>query len=313
MPMNKVSGVTILYPEFFYGLKSYALLFDKFYVYGLSVIDYLDVKESSKAEKEFLESLRADVEFLKEEGVLVEVPLDAWKEVDKEAHASEDYKKLIKTFDNATVNDQNLAWDHDYFTRLASAKMAAKGVEAVPICEVDFPTELFGPKSQPKEADMWNTLRIGLNALPAPDDSCSWERILDFREEMSDELWDFRRFLRDLSAKKQTESEIRDDIEWTLNKYRKAMRRHQLESRLVAVGTFVVTSLAIMESLHGIPWSAIAGGALVVIMKRVELLRDEMNAPGKDCAYILEAQQQFRTQSQTAMLPIPRPALSWPL
>ena len=33
---------------------------------------------------------------------------------------------------------------------------------------------------------------------------------------MSNELWDFRRFLRDLSNKQQTEGEIRGDIEWTL-------------------------------------------------------------------------------------------------
>src|SRR5258708_13238723 len=119
MQMENVSGVTLLYPEFLYGLKSYSLLFDKFYVYGLSSIPYLGVEEN----------LKADVEFLKEKGVLVELPLDVWIEVGKEAHASEDYKKLIATFDNATVNAENVAWNHDYFTRLPSAKMAAKGVD----------------------------------------------------------------------------------------------------------------------------------------------------------------------------------------
>jgi hypothetical protein len=60
---------------------------------------------------------------------------------------------------------------------------------------------------------------VALKMLPVPDDTCAWQDILDFKSEMRDKLWHFRRFLHDLAMKKKTEAEIRDDIEWSLNEY----------------------------------------------------------------------------------------------
>ena len=286
MQVEKLSGVTLLYPDFLYGLKSYSLLFDEFYVYGLSSIDYLDVEES----------LKADVEFLQQKKVLVELPLDVWIEVGKEAHASEDYKKLIATFDNATVNAQNVAWDHDYFTRLASAKMAAKGVETVPICEVEFPTKLFGPKTQPKELVMEDTLCVGLGALPVPDDTCAWEDILNFRATMKGKASEFRQFLSDLATKEQTEDEIQKKIKWHLEQYRDSMKTHHVKSSLTAIEVLIPVIEVVVDPSKW--WLALLKIAVSMRKRRVELLEAEMRTPGKECAYVFKAQQQFRTQKQ---------------
>jgi hypothetical protein len=301
MQMENVSGVTLLYPEFLYDLKSYSLLFDKFYVYGLSSIDYLDVEEC----------LKGDVEFLKREGILVELPLDVWIEVGREAHASEDYRKLIATFDNATVNAENVAWDHDYFTRLASARMAAKGLETVPICERDFPEKLFGPKVQPTEVVMANTLRIGFNALPTPDETCPWEDVLSFRADMKGKAWEFRRFLCQLATEEMTESQIREEIGYSLSKYREWMEIHRRKSRLIALDA-IFTPLKVLEKAVKLKWGEIAEVIVSAEVKRTELLEAELEAPGRECAYVFKAKQEFRTQSETAKRTFKRPPLSWP-
>jgi hypothetical protein len=282
--MRNLSGVTLFYPEFLQGLKQQALLFDTFYVYGLDSIDYLNIPAYMKA----------DVEFLMSKGILRELPMKVWIDVDKEAHASEDYKKLIQTFDNATVNSTNLAWDHDYFTRIASAKMAAEYyIETAPICQLPLPTELFGHSWQRKAAKKEVTLRVSLDALPVPDGTSSWQDILDFRTEMSDKQWDFRRFLHTLSTTKQSKKEIEDDIEWRLREYRNAMKVHRMNSSQGAVDVYLVSPLEIIEDLAKFQWSRLAKNILSVSKRQVELLEAEMNANGRECAYIFEAQRRF--------------------
>ena len=88
-------------------------------------------------------------------------------------------------------------------------------------------------------------LRVALEALPAPDETCAWPDLLDFKAEAHDKQWAFRRFLSDLAAKRQSEAEIRDDIEWSLNEYRKAMEIHRIKSSQSLVDVFVISPLEI--------------------------------------------------------------------
>jgi hypothetical protein len=66
--MIEFNGVTVFDSGFFDTLKQQALLFDKFYVYGLDSIDYLGIPETHKA----------DAIFLQEMGILNELPRDVW-------------------------------------------------------------------------------------------------------------------------------------------------------------------------------------------------------------------------------------------
>jgi hypothetical protein len=136
-------------------------------------------------------------------------------------------------------------------------------------------------------------LRIVSNLFPEPDESCAWENVITFKSEMSDKLWHFRRFLHSLATKKQTEAEIRDDIEWTLNEYAKAMNIHQLKAGNSFVEVYVLSVIELVEDLAKFNWSKIAKGLLSVKKRQVELMEAEMKAPGRECAYLFEAQKRF--------------------
>src|ERR1017187_3424285 len=126
-----------------------------------------------------------------------------------------------------------------------------------------------------------------------PDAGCAWQDMLDFKGEMRDKQWAFRRFLSTLGTKQQTESEIRDDLEWSLNEYAKAMELHHLKASQSFVDVFVISPLEIIENLAKFNWSKIAKGALQVSKRKVELMEAEMKAPGRECAYIFEARKRF--------------------
>jgi hypothetical protein len=75
-----------------------------------------------------------------------------------------------------------------------------------------------------------------------------------------------------MATKKQSEAEIRDDIEWSLNEYAKAMEIHHIKASQSFVDVFVITPLEIIENLVKFNWSKIAKGALSVSKPKVELM-----------------------------------------
>jgi hypothetical protein len=182
----------------------------------------------------------------------------------------------------------------DVITRGVASALSNDEFESVPICSSSLPeqlpTSLVGPKSE-------IVLAVAQAALPFPSDRCPWQDILDFRVELRDKLWGFRRWLHSLATKNLTEAEIRDDIEWTLNEYANAMRMHRLKASVSLVDVFVVAPLEILENLVKFRWSAIAKGALSIQKRKVELMAAEMAAPGKECAYVFDAQRFFRSDS----------------
>jgi hypothetical protein len=209
--------------------------------------------------------------------------------------ADENFKRLV----DANARLGHLVYDaaeaeimkRDGLTRaLAGDTSPYRVIDSVPICERSLPFETAGASGSSLTPEVLN---VALNALPIPDDTCAWEDIIAFKSEMHDKEWSFRRFLSTLSSKKQTEAEIQDDIEWTVNEYRKAMEIHRLKSSNGFVEVFLISPLEIIEDLVKFRWSKLAKGLLSVNRRRVELLEAEMKAPGRECAYVFDARKRF--------------------
>jgi hypothetical protein len=110
-------------------------------------------------------------------------------------------------------------------------------------------------------------------------------------ENLSD-AW-VRLFAADLTGKKQTENEIKDDLEWMLHQYSEAMRVHNLKAGNSFIEVYLIPAVELVEDLVTIKWSKIAKGLLGVSKREVELMEAEMKAPGRECAYIFETQKRF--------------------
>jgi hypothetical protein len=136
-------------------------------------------------------------------------------------------------------------------------------------------------------------LEVAMQHLCTPGPMSDWGDIFAFKAEMRDKEWHFRRFLNSLATKKQTEAEIRDDIEWTLTEYTKAMKIHHLKAGNSFAEVYVMPVIELVEDLAKFNWSKIAKGALAVNKRQVELMEAETKAPGRECAYVFEARKRF--------------------
>lgn len=161
-------------------------------------------------------------------------------------------------------------------------------IEIAPIC-CRVPAKAVEGEKVTRET----ILRVAIEQFPVPGPNSAWEDILSFKSEMHDQQWHFRRFLRDLAGKKQTENEIKDDLEWMLHQYSEAMRVHNLKGGNSFIEVYLIPSVELVEDLVTIKWSKIAKGLLGVSKREVELMEAEMKAPGRECAYIFETQKRF--------------------
>ena len=99
---------------------------------------------------------------------------------------------------------------------------------------------------------------------------------------MGDKQWGFRRFLKGLSTKTMTAPEIRDEIEWTVNEYKKAMAVHRLKSKLSFVEVYLFTALEMIEDIVKLNLSKVGKGLFAVKKRQIEIMEGESKAPGRE-------------------------------
>jgi len=267
-------------------LKRQAILFDRFYVVHM---------DHGFGPPEDAQKL-AEWEFLESRGIAEKVP--------------EHFGDEVTMADLFGLSGYRSDGDPlDSYVRYAASRYADPDRDVVPICKSPLPSgpdrcpEMLaslqrirpglGATDPAKKKSIELVLEVALKALPAPDASCAWDDILNFKTELHDKQWGFRRFLRTLALKQQTEAEVSDEIEWMVNEYSKAMKVHNLKASPAFFEAYVIPGLELIEDIVRLKLSKIAKGVMVVNKRKVELLEAEMKAPGKECAYVFEARKKF--------------------
>jgi hypothetical protein len=277
-------------------LKRRALLFDKFHIW------HLNGEEFAKSEE-----YETELDFLRSNQIVIdEPPVDVHEFAETMLADSEDVKRVLNQIlhshrmRGANSLEQRaegtMTITRDNLTRMVATKISRNdSFELVPILELSLPDTL--PTSKAFEGSgkriMTDLAAIALKNMPTPDDSCSWQDIMDFKKESADKRWGFRRWLKSLSTENLTEAEVTDEIEWMLDEYRRAMKIHHIKASESFVDVFVISPLEILENIVKFNWSKIAKGALSVKKRKIELLEAEMKAPGRECAYIFDARKKF--------------------
>jgi hypothetical protein len=297
-PETHLHGVISIGKEASFTLKKQALLFDRLVIASPPLFSFDFDAFPLPA------YLKVDVEFLKSKGILLDsrdLSLPLCSVTDQNQMDIKQSRRIFKEILEASKKPKDYSRESlkhkleaDLLVRSVAAKInAQKLFDCVPIYRTEMSSTLA--KSSPEGVTNTETvLSVAFEELPMPGMGSSWEDILAFREEMQDKKWTFRRFLKELATKNQTEAEIRDDIEWTMNEYRKAMEIHHLKTTHSFVDVFLIAPLGIVEKFAKFEWSELAKTMLSVKTRKVELLEAEMKAPGKECAYLFEAQKRFR-------------------
>jgi hypothetical protein len=254
-------------------LKRQALLIDKFFVLDINgFLRTLQGEDCAEAEATF--------SHLENQGMLQEMP---------------PFTGPTRVYNGAVYGPTTVSQGvfHDIFARDAAAVLSNDHADAVALLPEGLPDHILpiyredGTEEPNREGTVFT---VALDAMPIPGSDCAWQDIIDFKAEMHDKQWAFRRFLNTLATKNQTEGDVRDDLEWSINEYSKAMDRFNLKRSVGTLETYVIPAV---EALENFKVSALLKNAAAIKKRKLELLECEANAVGRECAYVFDARQRF--------------------
>jgi hypothetical protein len=187
----------------------------------------------------------------------------------------------------------DLAIDDAYARELSVVVGKRSPDETVPVCKAELPAKVLQFRRAKASKPV---LQLATEMLPFPADDNSFEDLINFRAAEKDKLWTFRRFLNSLTTRALSEAEVRDELEWFLNEYAMAMKLHNLKAGSSFVEVYIIPAVELAEDIAKFNWSKIAKGALSVKKRQIELLEAEMDARGRECAYVFDARTRFGSQ-----------------
>ena len=267
--------------EMLRAMKRQVLFFDKLHI--LNKIPR-ELRARFEEDQPWADSINAELDFLREKGIIAECDTIY-------------FAKIIHDLLKVDISANDIAealWFGDSRSRLVALAMCAEGLDAISIRRFEwdnrFPAAVEAVLPKPA---VQTVLSVAFSYFPAPNPESAWEDVLNFKAELAEKKWGFRRFLQSLASRQPRQAEIRDEIEWTLHEYRKSMRIHHLKADQSFLEVYVIPAMEVVEEIVKLNWSKIAKGTLSARKRQIELMEAEMKATGRECAYIFEAQQRF--------------------
>jgi hypothetical protein len=148
--------------------------------------------------------------------------------------------------------------------------------------------------SPPTSMIMGDVFEVVVSRMPEPDDNSSWERILEFRRDPDSRrtLRALRRWTRRIATQLHSPKEVGEELDYLVDEYEHHMKVHEIKYRRGTLEALVVGTAEALEDLAKIKWGALTK-RLFTRNRKVDMLQAELNAPGREIAYVLKARKSF--------------------
>jgi hypothetical protein len=131
--------------------------------------------------------------------------------------------------------------------------------------------------------------------MPVVDDLTPWENIAEFKNNVDNKgkFAGLSMWMNNTAKSGASISVIKDELDYLLYQYRKSLELHKIKYHSGTLQRIVVGTAELIENAARLKFSNIAKGLFSVHQERVDLLQTELTAPGKEIAYIYQAQKVF--------------------
>lgn len=283
-------------------LKKLALFFDRICIHNLESLFATGHDSDSN-----ILNLRAEVGFLIEIGVVFEAP--AITPTDLKIRFSKG--KLVTSYpglspivirtkrisgkretDMADFFDSVKKSRHEldnFMTRMTSVELRQRfemNSSAVVHGDLHMPT----PSSERSDV-----MTVAIRALPQPDDSVSWEQIVEFRNDpdSKSKFLALKNWMVDISKGGHHPLELSQKLEFLMDEYQRHMSFHKMKIRMGSLETVFVATAEFVEDFTKFRLGKIARDLFRIKHDRIALLEAELKSPGREVAYIVKARKIF--------------------
>jgi len=143
-------------------------------------------------------------------------------------------------------------------------------------------------------------IRAAIRSIPEPDlDSVPWEEILDFRnhEETKKLRCFFRHWAGEVAEKQGTAQQLREEMEYHCTKYEEYITLKKMKVRYGTLETLLMIPARLAEGLLGLKPTQAVEALFTFRKQRLELREAELEAPGRDLAYLLKVRKEFPSKT----------------
>lgn len=147
-----------------------------------------------------------------------------------------------------------------------------------------------------------NVVEIVLNSLPVPDETTSWERIIEFRSDADSlrKYFKIRTWMSEIATAQLERNRIQEKLQDSLSDYENHMKLYKIKTRMDTLKTVVKTELGLAAGgwFAGLTAAPVLVGMAALPLfyikeRNVALMQEEATAPGKEVAYVLKARNAF--------------------
>jgi len=199
----------------------------------------------------------------------------------------------LKNVENETHKIELMKEQHFTILRLMSLVMeATKGVTAVTTLPyTQYTREL--PNSNKSDV-----IQIVIRKLPLPNNETPWEQIIDYRNDSNtqDHLLSLRSWISRISHQNLPLTEIEEELESLTNDFQKHMSFHKMKANTEILEVMVKVPFEIIENLIKLKLSKIPEPLFALKKRQINLMEAELNAPGREMAYIIKTRDNFQSQ-----------------
>lgn len=296
-------------------LKQNSLLFDQI---GLLRLTHLRQVMSSaiKSKDNELKSVApqlqtgiSESEWLEEKGIIFEPKIeddirfeDFQKIFETNSVAAAEIEELYKILKyelgrqkpRSSLDKFSLAREKDgILTRMASIIMeASRKVSVVTTLPyIEYTSKIPNTRTS-------DVAQIVINNLPLPNNETPWEQIIDYRNdsETQKHLLSLRRWISRTSTQNLSSLEIEEEIESLINDFQEHIKFHKMKANAETLEVLVNSSVDVLGNLLTLKFSKILNPLFAIKKRQLSLLEAEMNAPGKEMAYIIKSREAFPSQ-----------------
>jgi hypothetical protein len=136
---------------------------------------------------------------------------------------------------------------------------------------------------------------VTINAMPEPSETTPLEAILDFRKdpEARRKFVALRRWMARMAKANTPQRELTDELEWLLHEYETYMQLHKMKLEKGVLESVITGAAGMAEDFVKIKWGELAKIPFSISKRKIDLLESELNAPGREIAYVAHAQSEF--------------------
>lgn len=299
--------------DYFSHLKQQTLLFDQIGILQLDEIYQFvsTLKSYPDSTSKFSDVLRSELEYLEQNGIIFNLTLSQELSAEaansfftshsreSDAEVSELLTKIMKrqkietkSFEDLSNRLDSLKERDALILRLLSLVME-KTRKASVVTTLPY-TEYLSNIPNSNKSDV---AQIIMDKLPLPNDETPWEQIIDYRNdtETQSQLLSLRRWISKISSQNLPPAEIEEEFESLTNDFQKHMNFHKMKANTETLEVMVKAPLEIIENLVKLKFSKIPEPLFALKKRQINLMEAELNAPGREVAYMIKTQETFQS------------------